>query len=399
MRLTPRWSFIAAVVVVAAATQAGTALAQPLITDPNLIFYFPFEDGDFTGAAPSPNDPDLGTFVGVLSDQSGNGFDGDVYTPDPASTTGGVFSFEIDTTNSARGGGSAKFVQSDFAATDGAVYVNLRGEELNANNFSQTVAATNSATYAAWINTTTNDVTDQSIFQGRGNAPGGGSGHGGPHFQLQSNGKLRTTMRNTEGVNTVDAPRVFINGNDTTGDSYPVDTWFHYAATYDSGTNTWAMYYNGVEILSGSGEGTGQLGNWAGKSTVSTPVGPDQFSLGFGAAYDNGSDRNFEGNLDELYVFNRALSATEIATLALVGAGDFDNDGDVDGSDFLRWQRGDSPNNGSPGDLSDWETNYGTGVGPLSGLAASVGTIPEPSTAVLFSLALAGLAAGRRRRR
>ncbi len=158
-----RGCFIAAVVVVVTANQVGTAFAQPLITDPNLIFYFPFENGDFTGVAPGPNDPTLGTFVGVLSDQSGNGFDGDVYTPDPASTTGGTFSFEIDTTNSARGGGSAKFVQSDFAATDGAVDVNLRGEDLNANNFSKTVAATNSATYAAWINTTTNSVTDQAF--------------------------------------------------------------------------------------------------------------------------------------------------------------------------------------------------------------------------------------------
>ncbi len=159
------------------------------------------------------------------------------------------------------------------------------------------------------------------------------------------------------------------------------------------------MYYNAVEIRSGLGVGSGLLGNWAGKSTVSTPTGPDAFSFGFGAVYNNLSSRNFEGNLDELYVFNRSLSATEIATLALVGEGDFDNDGDVDGSDFLRWQRGDSPNNGSAGDLSDWETNYGVGAGPLSGLAAGVGTIPEPSTAVLFSLALAGLAAGRRRRR
>ncbi len=79
--------------------------------------------------------------------------------------------------------------------------------------------------------------------------------------------------------------------------------------------------------------------------------------------------------------------------------GDFDDDGDVDGFDFLAWQRGESPNSGSADDLTDWETNFGTSVGSLSGFAAGVGAIPEPSTTVLLSLALVGLAAGRRRQR
>jgi autotransporter-associated beta strand protein len=62
--------------------------------------------------------------------------------------------------------------------------------------------------------------------------------------------------------------------------------------------------------------------------------------------------------------------------------GDFDNDGDVDGRDFLVWQR-----NPSVGNLGDWQANYGTG--PLSAATA----VPEPSTIVsLVSLALLGLA-------
>jgi hypothetical protein len=59
-------------------------------------------------------------------------------------------------------------------------------------------------------------------------------------------------------------------------------------------------------------------------------------------------------------------------------AGDFDEDGDVDGRDFLAWQRGDSPNPLSASDLSDWQTNYGFGT-----LAATT-AVPEPSCFVLL---------------
>jgi hypothetical protein len=65
-------------------------------------------------------------------------------------------------------------------------------------------------------------------------------------------------------------------------------------------------------------------------------------------------------------------------------SGDFDNDGDVDGRDFLVWQRGESPDPLSAGDLSDWQTNYGFGT--LSAAAA----VPEPSCSALLLLALVG---------
>ncbi|GEM_PF-1744978 len=69
---------------------------------------------------------------------------------------------------------------------------------------------------------------------------------------------------------------------------------------------------------------------------------------------------------------------------------DFDLDGDVDGADFLRWQRGGSPRAFSASDLALWQTEYG-GT-PLNAMAA---VVPEPSGVVVV-LVLGGVLALRR---
>jgi len=56
--------------------------------------------------------------------------------------------------------------------------------------------------------------------------------------------------------------------------------------------------------------------------------------------------------------------------------GDLDGDYDVDGSDFLEWQRGGL----SASDLADWEANFGS----AAQLAAASASVPEPST-ILFA--------------
>lgn len=73
--------------------------------------------------------------------------------------------------------------------------------------------------------------------------------------------------------------------------------------------------------------------------------------------------------------------------------GDYDNNGTVDGNDFLVWQRGQSPNGIDSGDLEDWKANYGQ---PLP--AATISAVPEPGCLVLTSAAaLLAIAGGRRR--
>jgi hypothetical protein len=80
---------------------------------------------------------------------------------------------------------------------------------------------------------------------------------------------------------------------------------------------------------------------------------------------------------------------TFVATHSLVQpvAGDFNNDGNVDGADFLLWQRGGSPNPLSAGDLETWKTAFG---GP------AIAAVPEPTAAVLMGAAMFGSMLGLR---
>jgi len=71
-----------------------------------------------------------------------------------------------------------------------------------------------------------------------------------------------------------------------------------------------------------------------------------------------------------------------------INDGDFDQDGDVDGADFLAWQR-----DPSVGSLTDWEANYGMVAPPVS---ASSAAVPEPSA--LFLGVLVSLIGGSSRR-
>ena len=78
----------------------------------------------------------------------------------------------------------------------------------------------------------------------------------------------------------------------------------------------------------------------------------------------------------------------EIEGSLVANSADFDSSGFVDGLDFLKWQRGETPDGGSPAELALWETQYG-GPPPL---AAAVGAVPEPTSALLALLGLIGMA-------
>lgn len=72
-------------------------------------------------------------------------------------------------------------------------------------------------------------------------------------------------------------------------------------------------------------------------------------------------------------------------------AGDFDFDGDVDGHDFLVWQRGGSPTPLSSADLQSWQNHYSAVQ------VFAIATVPEPAAGVLMlSLAICCLMPRRR---
>jgi hypothetical protein len=72
--------------------------------------------------------------------------------------------------------------------------------------------------------------------------------------------------------------------------------------------------------------------------------------------------------------------------------GDFDTDNDVDGNDFLRWQRGQSPHPlTSTPDLADWKGNYAKAT-------AAAAAVPEPAAVALVALSAAALLVSARRR-
>ena len=73
------------------------------------------------------------------------------------------------------------------------------------------------------------------------------------------------------------------------------------------------------------------------------------------------------------------VSPSALAEANLLGLeGDYNDNGAVDGADFLLWQR-----NRSIGELADWQNNFGTTASPLS---ASY-SVPEPTALLLLFIA------------
>jgi glucose/arabinose dehydrogenase len=126
----------------------------------------------------------------------------------------------------------------------------------------------------------------------------------------------------------------------------------------------------------------------------------DDFNRVFDPYWSRSDARFASGLLGEMYISSKFVSASEpLAKIFIVSntipySADFDDDGDVDGRDFLIWQRnsnavgyfsaGDANHDGfvDSADLTIWQDQYGTQSPLLSASAA----IPEPATLALVLL-------------
>ena len=105
---------------------------------------------------------------------------------------------------------------------------------------------------------------------------------------------------------------------------------------------------------------------------------------------DGHAARFMDGAIAEFLFYNDILDSTE--TIAArdylldkyfnaptAPDGDFDGDLDVDGNDFLIWQRGGSPNGATAGDLQLWQDNFGEALS-----VPAIAAVPEPTSILLL---------------
>jgi hypothetical protein len=118
------------------------------------------------------------------------------------------------------------------------------------------------------------------------------------------------------------------------------------------------------------------------------------------------SGTGYNGTVSISYLGGTGNDVVLNLTAGAVNDADFDNDGDVDGSDFLTWQRGlgigsgatnsqgDADGNGAVNgaDLGIWKGDFGPAAQPVAG------AVPEPASALLTLMAMGGVLAIARRR-
>jgi hypothetical protein len=152
-----------------------------------------------------------------------------------------------------------------------------------------------------------------------------------------------------------------------------------------------------LEMLNPSAAQIGEV-----KTLGSTTLAPSA-SFDLGVIFNPASVRNLSFEFLQAGEFTATVGAVVYEAAA---DADFDNDGDVDGADFLRWQRGVGTNTGATNaqgdangdgavngaDLALWRSRFGT-----SSVEAAVAAVPEPASAALAAACVLGFAIRRRK--
>ncbi len=246
----------------------------------------------------------------------------------------------------------------------------------------QGIGGSGARSVAVWLYQDSSLVTpqsDQMIVAWGGNADGSKSNGNAWTIRLRSNGLIQTAPGDT-------------NIKSFPATPLPVDQWFHLAVAWELGadgvnsSDDLSVYVDGV--LAANINGGAPF-----TKVVNTDLSNDnRVTIGTTHSADGSAhQRGWAGGMDDFRIYDHKLSQAEVNALVGPGtAGDFDQDGDVDGADFLLWQR-----DTGVGTLTDWQNNFGT----TASLPAA-GAVPEPASAVLaicVAMSAMGLTARRRR--
>jgi concanavalin A-like lectin/glucanase superfamily protein len=265
----------------------------------------------------------------------------------------------------------------------------LPGERVPAGSFSGPGLV--SGTMMAWVK-----VNDPASAQSRwlmGNA----NGNDFQAWRFGWNGAQLEAMPQA-----ADNPTSLFAVTDATSNTDWADSaWHHLAVQWDGVGDQANIYLDGAPL------GDPIAGSSLTGANTQTPW---ELPMAIGARNNGGILEGFwDGAIDDLRVYAEALSDAQILTIfeetPIALLPDFDEDADVDGSDFLIWQRGfangstfeqgDANSDGMVDgtDLAIWQTAFGTlGAGP----AAQISAVPEPQTLVLLLISALAAAGGRR---
>jgi hypothetical protein len=229
-------------------------------------------------------------------------------------------------------------------------------------------------TIAAWIYTPTPNYTYNYIFS---NSRDCCSTYNGIGLNINSAGGLTGALWNSTQYNV----------NSAAG-TIATSTWTHAAFTYDG--SFMRLYKNGVQV--------------AFSAQTINPGTPASFNSYIGSMGNaNGTVFTFNGKMDDVRVYNRALSATEIAQLAAQGSANVAHSNTTSGTGLssglvgywtfdgpnMNWKTGlalDSSGQGNNGALVSMSTTTSPAIGKLGQALNFNGTnsyINIPRTAVL----------------
>ncbi len=228
---------------------------------------------------------------------------------------------------------------------------------------------------------------------------------GGADGSSQRNG--REVYFSAQNANLDRAYAGFYNAGLRTASPVPLGNWLHIVWTRQGGDDTAVgtnLYINGnsVPLEQDPNLNPGFLA--AGGIDVTAT------SFRINRASDYIGTRHFTGTMDEIALYDRVLSATEVRDHACSIAelcfmpGDYNEDGTVNAADYTVWRNNlgsltSLPNDDTPGvdvgDYNRWKSHFGqtSGSGSGGGSVDSSAVVPEPKTLTLLSV-LTALAMG-----